>query len=64
MVRLWRVILIEYARAIKDGVKGTGYFLWTIMDNFEWEHGLKPRFGIIYVDYDVGKRTLKDSAYW
>ena len=34
------------------------------MDNFEWEHGFKQRFGIIFVDYATGKRTLKDSAYW
>jgi len=56
--------LAEYARAINDGVDCRGYFLWTIMDNFEWDHGFKSRFGIIFVDYATGKRTLKDSAYW
>ena len=56
--------LREYARAINDGVEAMGYFLWSIMDNFEWEHGFKQRFGIIFVDYATGKRTLKDSAYW
>jgi beta-glucosidase len=34
------------------------------MDNFEWAEGYKHRFGIIYVDYETGKRTLKDSAEW
>ena len=34
------------------------------MDNFEWCHGYKMRFGLIYVDYETMERTLKDSAYW
>jgi beta-glucosidase len=56
--------LREYKRAIDDGILAKGYFLWSIMDNFEWAHGYSQRFGIIYVDYTTGKRTLKDSAYW
>jgi beta-glucosidase len=56
--------LREFGRAIDDGVDGRGYFIWTIMDNFEWAHGYKQRFGIIYVDFATGERTLKDSAYW
>ena len=56
--------LREYHRAISDGVKADGYFLWSIMDNFEWGHGYKQRFGIVHVDFAGGKRTLKDSAYW
>ena len=56
--------LLEYARSIQDGVQAEGYFLWSIMDNFEWAHGYKQRFGIVYVDYVSGERTLKDSALW
>ncbi|MCK5155525.1 MAG: beta-glucosidase [Spirochaetales bacterium] len=56
--------LTEFHRAITDGVKANGYFLWSVMDNFEWAMGYKQRFGIVYVDYTTGKRTLKDSAYW
>lgn len=56
--------LREFHRAMADGVKALGYFQWSIMDNFEWAHGYKQRFGLIYVDYATGKRTLKDSAYW
>lgn len=56
--------LKAFHRAIEDGVKTKGYFLWSIMDNFEWALGYKQRFGIIFVDYQRGKRTLKDSAYW
>jgi beta-glucosidase len=56
--------LAELERAIDDGVEVNGYFLWSVMDNFEWAYGYKQRFGIIYVDYATGERTLKDSAYW
>jgi beta-glucosidase len=56
--------LSEYGRAIQDGVPSLGYFLWSIMDNFEWGDGYKQRFGIIHVDYQTQKRTLKDSALW
>ena len=53
-----------YKRAIEEGVPAKGYFLWSIMDNFEWAFGYKQRFGIIYVDYQTQKRILKDSAFW
>ena len=56
--------LREYQRAIDNGVDARGYFLWSIMDNFEWAYGFRQRFGLIYVDYPTQKRILKDSAYW
>ena len=56
--------LREYKRAINDGVDAKGYFLWTIMDNFEWAYGYRQRFGIIYVDFATKARIFKDSAYW
>ena len=56
--------LQAYQRAIADGVDARGYFLWSIMDNFEWSLGYQQRFGIIYVDYATQRRILKDSAYW
>ena len=54
----------QAARAIADGVKLRGYFVWTLMDNFEWEAGWGQRFGLIRVDYDTLARTVKDSGWW
>jgi beta-glucosidase len=51
-------------RAITDGVKLGGYFVWSLLDNFEWAFGYSKRFGIIYVDYDNQERIVKDSARW
>ena len=51
-------------RAIQAGVPLAGYFVWSLMDNFEWSWGYAQRFGIIRVDYETQKRILKDSAKW
>ena len=51
-------------RAAAEGIPLGGYFYWSIMDNFEWAEGYRPRFGMTHVDYPTQKRTLKDSAYW
>jgi len=50
--------------AMQDGVDLRGYFVWSLLDNFEWGHGYSKRFGIIHVDYETQKRTIKDSGEW
>lgn len=51
-------------RAVDEGADLRGYFLWTFLDNFEWEKGYRERFGLVYVDFQTQKRIVKDSAYW
>ena len=50
------------ARAIEEGVPLRGYFVWSLLDNFEWAEGYSKRFGIVHVDDDTQRRTIKDSG--
>lgn len=59
-----RAHLAEAHRAIAAGIDLRGYFVWSFLDNFEWEHGYGPRFGLVYVDYATQARTPKASATW
>ncbi|MFC4858743.1 GH1 family beta-glucosidase [Actinophytocola glycyrrhizae] len=51
-------------QAIADGIDVRGYFVWSIVDNFEWAAGYSQRFGLVHVDYDTLARTKKDSFHW
>ncbi len=56
--------LAAVQRALEKGVRVSGYFAWSLMDNFEWAQGYDPRFGLIHVDFQTQERTFKQSAYW
>ena len=59
-----RDYLIAVHDAVQAGVDIRGYFVWSLLDNFEWGHGYTKRFGIVRVDYDTQQRTVKDSGRW
>jgi beta-glucosidase len=63
-VRFLRDHLDAALRAIRSGVRLEGYFVWSLLDNFEWERGYQQRFGIVWVDYATQRRVPKDSARW
>ena len=50
-------------QSIREGANLSGYFVWSLMDNFEWAEGYRPRFGITYVDFETQERILKSSAF-
>ena len=56
--------LRSIARAVEDGVPVRGYFLWSLLDNFEWALGYSQRFGIVYVDFETLERVPKSSYRW
>jgi beta-glucosidase len=50
--------------AIKAGADVRGYFVWSLLDNFEWASGYSQRFGIVYIDYPTQRRLPKASFHW
>ncbi|MFE3939748.1 family 1 glycosylhydrolase, partial [Streptomyces goshikiensis] len=63
-IRYLEAHLAAVHRAMGDGAPVEGYFLWSLMDNFEWSYGYSKRFGIIHVDYETQARTPRSSAHW
>jgi len=59
-----RAHLLEAHKAITAGVPLRGYFVWSLMDNFEWAQGYSKRFGIVYVDYPTQRRLVKTGGRW
>ena len=56
--------LLQTFRALEDGVPVQGYFVWSLLDNFEWAWGYDKRFGLIHVDFSTQERIIKHSGHW
>ena len=63
-IRFYKQYLQNILKAKYEGVNVKGYFAWTFIDNFEWAEGNRPRFGLVYNDFETQKRTVKDSGFW
>ena len=63
-VMFLRASLAQLQRATAEGIPVRGYFLWSLMDNFEWSAGFGERFGVVYVDFESQQRTPKASAHY
>ena len=56
--------LLAAKQVLKEGVDLRGYFVWSLLDNYEWAWGYSQRFGLLHVDFETGQRTPKDSYHW
>ncbi len=63
-IRFLRAHLITLQEAIEEGADVRGYYVWSVLDNFEWERGYSKKFGLIRVDFQTLERIPKQSAYW
>jgi beta-glucosidase len=63
-VRYLQTHLAQLAAMVRSGIDIRGYYVWSLLDNFEWAHGYTQRFGIVHVDYETQARTPKQSAHW
>ena len=59
-----RNYLVELHRAVSEGHDVRGFFVWSLLDNFEWAEGYEKRFGIVHVNFDTQERTPKLSSRW
>ncbi len=59
-----RAHITACAEAIEQGAPLSGYFVWSLMDNFEWSEGYAKRFGVVYIDYPTQRRVIKESGLW
>jgi len=63
-VKFLQDYIAQVLLAKREGVKVSGYFVWTLLDNFEWAEGYYPKFGIVYVDFKTQQRIIKTSGKW
>ncbi|RZM07193.1 MAG: glycosyl hydrolase family protein, partial [Pedobacter sp.] len=54
----------QVLRARNEGVNVNGYYVWTLLDNFEWAEGYHPKFGLVHVDFSTQQRIVKASGNW
>lgn len=62
--RFIQLYLEQVLKAKNEGLNVHGYFVWALTDNFEWTEGYRQRYGLVYIDFQTQKRTIKDSGYW
>lgn len=63
-IRFLRDHIIQVHKAINEGIPVAGYFAWSLLDNFEWAFGYRMRFGLVHVDFENLRRTIKESGHW
>ena len=63
-IRYLKEHIIQVHDVISKGIPIRGYFVWSLMDNFEWAYGYSQRFGIVFVDFETQQRTIKESGHW
>ncbi|RTL58635.1 MAG: beta-glucosidase [Sphingobacteriales bacterium] len=63
-INYFKGYLKQLLKAKQEGVNISGYFVWTLMDNFEWAEGYNPKFGIVHVNFKTQQRIIKNSGYW
>lgn len=63
-INYFKSYLAQMLRAKNEGIDVRGYLCWSLLDNFEWREGYRPRYGLVYVDFNTQQRIIKDSGYW
>jgi beta-glucosidase len=63
-INFFKAYLDQILKVKREGINVKGYFVWSLLDNFEWAEGYTKRFGIVYVDFPSQARYIKDSGYW
>lgn len=63
-INFFKEYLKQVLKAKQEGINVKGYFVWSLLDNFEWAEGYTKRFGLVYVDFKSQIRYIKDSGFW
>ncbi len=63
-IQYYKSHLTELLQLKKEGLPIDGYLAWTLTDNFEWNYGYSPKFGLVHIDRETQERTMKKSGYW